>query len=82
MNDWNSHCSTDPSDVNLASDRVDGDVNYFDAEVLAGLVKGCMGGCSNDPVLVLVSSWPLRKKRSSAYISGSVIPLVANAQSR
>jgi hypothetical protein len=38
----NSHCSTDSTDVDLASDRVNWDVDHFDAEILAGLVKGSM----------------------------------------
>ena len=77
-----SHSSTDSSDVNLASDWVDGDVNDFDAEVLSSLVKGSMGRCSNDPMHMLISTMLLRNKQRAAYISGSVMPLVANAQSR
>lgn len=82
MNDQNSHSSADSSYVNLSSDWVDGDVNYFDAEVLTSLVKGSVGRCSNDPLHVVISTLPRRMKQRSTYISGSVIPLVANAQSR
>ena len=43
MNVQNSHCSTNSTNVDLAGDRVDRDMNYFDAEVLASLVKGGVG---------------------------------------
>lgn len=43
MNDQNSHCSTDSTNVDLASDRVDRNMDYFDVEILTGLVKGGMG---------------------------------------
>lgn len=56
LNDQNSHCSTDSTNVDLASDRIDGNMDYFDAEVLAGLVKGGMGRGGNDPTCVLVST--------------------------
>lgn len=61
----NSHCSTDSTNVDLAGDWVNWDVNYFDAEVLASLVKGSMGRRGNNPMRVLISTRPLREKRDS-----------------
>ena len=67
----------------MSISRVTGYVDDFDVEVLTSLVKGSMGRCSDDPLYVVISTvpWRLMKQRPT-YISGSVIPLVANAQSR
>ena len=61
MNDQNSHRSTDSTNIDFASDRVNGNMDYFDAEVLASLVKGGMGRGGNDSICVFISTVPRRK---------------------
>jgi hypothetical protein len=67
MNDQNSHCSTGSTNVDLASDRVDRNMDYFDVEVLTSLVKSGMGRGGNDPTCVLISVRSLRRTKGNKF---------------
>jgi hypothetical protein len=74
-----SHGFLDLGEIDLARDGVDWDGVEFDLQIRCTFVERRVGGCGNDPKRGVRLSM---NASESPYISGSVIPLVARAQSR
>ena len=74
-----SHGSLDPGEIYLAGDRINWNGMKLDLQITCSLIKCDVGGRGNDPEGVVRRSLHVR---SHTDISGSVIPLVARAQSR
>ena len=75
-----SHGSLYSGKIYLAGDRVDWDGVEFDLQVRRSLVECSVGGGGDDPERDVSQTVACLGSRTN--ISGSVIPLVARAQSR
>lgn len=73
------HCPFNTSEVDFASDGINGDHMVFDLEIFRAFVKGRMRGGRDDPREQHISV--IYQVKKLLHISGSVIPFTVRAQS-